>query len=84
MKFLRIQLCAAGNRLSARYLLRSYANVREIKYISKLAMQRVVILGNGVHVSVYWTTEPAFDVVPRCVDHLKGAKCVYSVIMFHT
>jgi hypothetical protein len=74
MKSVSIRLCAAENRLSARYLHKNFTNVREIKSVSKLAVQRIVVFRNGVHVSVCRTGKPEFYAVPRCVTHLKDMK----------
>jgi hypothetical protein len=48
--------------------------IREIKSVSKLAVKRVIVFRNGVHVSVHRTAKPACYVVLRREGHLKHIK----------
>jgi metal-dependent HD superfamily phosphatase/phosphodiesterase len=74
MKTLVINFCAAENLLSGRGPLRMFQYIREIKSVSKMAVKRVIVFCNGVHVSVHRTAKPAYCVVLRLVGHLTDIK----------
>jgi hypothetical protein len=74
MKTLVINLSAAEIFLSGRGLFKCFTYVREIKSVCKLAMKRVIVFCNGVHLSPLQTGNPTFRVAFWCIGYLEDIK----------